>query len=284
MKRIIAFFIDHMILSLIIVGSYFLLFFNGNMRVSAASFTIILVIGLCLWLGYFIAADYFFHGMTLGKKLLGLRMMWLREGRTPGFWAVKHTLLKWLLAAFWPVGFILYLACGCRMPYDQMLGISYPLKTDGTAGTNLVWKIIAGIVAVIAVFVMVTAGTATLVLNKISTEEYYTLKSEKVASVYTVLGKQKMKAFSSSSTTESVVKKYTYAVRSDGDKLAVEYMEYLIQNEGFQRDTEGEAVFDSNIILLKKGSADGNYQIAITITAFSNSFTVWLQCNRTSEG
>lgn len=279
MRRIIAFIIDHMLISSIIAGAAFSLLDISNPKIPASFFPLAICTGMVFWFGYFIIADYFFHGITLGKKLLGLQMEWTEKENVPLLGRVLlHILLKWLLAVVYPIGLILYFVFGCQMPYDNRLGILYLYGKDGTSENVPVWKIILRTAAAIAVAIAFFICFITFMLHRISNIEYYTLKNEKISSVSTVLESPKLVHYSSSGTDDAIEQHYQYSINSDSKELAERYIEYLVQNENFQRTTEAEAVFNSNVLIAQRESADGKYTISIVLSPYPDRLMVALYC------
>lgn len=281
MKRVIAFLIDTILLNILIVGTIFVVLFD-NIKLPIEYFYIMILLGLILWLGYFIIADCFFQGMTLGKKILGIQMLWSRDGFTFRN-ILKHVFSKWVLSILWPVGLSIYLINACRMPYDRQLGIYYPSKQEDKAGKVSSRKHTAYIIVIIAMFVVIFVGIMLTLRLHISTEDYYILKTEKVASVYTILGEQQLVSYSARITSDSVDRYYKYNVDGKHEELIKKYTEYLIQNEGFQRTSESFTVYDSGAIILDKISSDKNYSITIILESLSNYLKVTLHCEPISK-
>lgn len=279
MRRVIAFFLDHMLLSAIIAGPAFSLLDVSNPIIPTAFFPLVIFTGMVLWFGYFIIADYFFHGMTLGKKLLGLHMEWAEKKDAPLLGRVLlHMLLKWLLAVVWPIGLILYFVLGCKMPYDDRLGILYLYGKARTSEKVPVWKIILRTVAVIVVAIAFFYCFITFALHRISNIEYYTLKNEKISSVSTVLESPKLANYSSTGTGDAIEQHYKYSINSDGTELAERYIEYLVQNEDFHRSSELETVINSNVFVAQKETKDGQYTISISLSPYPDRLMVALYC------
>lgn len=240
MKRVFAFFIDHMILAYILIVAVFCFVDSDSGFVEDWVVWFFVISGFLSYLGYFFVCDYFFQGMTPGKKLLGVRMQWcqgngigkLRE-------VIMHVVLKTAMVFVWPFALIGYLSSKAKMPYDQRLGILY-LADESKNQPG--WRSAVRIVAVIAAFYMVFVLSLSLIMQKVSGNEYYSFGEEKIASVSSVLGRQKLVGYSSSG--HSSRRKITYQYRVDDGMEAVNrYAQYLLQNEGFSRADGDLAVF-----------------------------------------
>lgn len=82
----------------------------------------IMILPLPVMIIYYVCADYYLKGTTLGKKIVGIRIR--RNGIVPNLeFALKHSCIKVFLTIMWPVMTILYLTIG-KLPYDQWLGIN----------------------------------------------------------------------------------------------------------------------------------------------------------------
>lgn len=122
--------------------------------------------------------------MTLGKRFLGLHLIWDQgEGNTRLVRSILHTVLKCLLIIVWPATLILYLCLGGRMPYDLQLGLCY---VQGPKAP--LWKTLLKIAAGVVIFFALAFCAASLMLSSVNKEAYYTVRDEKIPSVYTVLG------------------------------------------------------------------------------------------------
>ena len=109
MKRIFAFLIDYMILLAVLMGPVFLAI-NSGIWTGGSLSRIGLPAAMAFCLVYFFSADYWFQGITLGKRFLGLRLIWDQgEGNTRLVRSILHTVFKCLLIIVWPATLILYL-------------------------------------------------------------------------------------------------------------------------------------------------------------------------------
>ncbi len=271
MKRIVAFLIDYMIL---LTAGFVLI--NLNNAVAPKGDPLVVALGLFwLFLAYFLIADYKFKGMTLGKRLLGLRLNWDQgEGNAKLAISFLHIVFKWLLVIVWPLTLIIYLCLGGRMPYDRRLRLSY---VQGPKAP--LWKTLLKVAGGIAIFFALMFSVTYLVLNQVSKEEYYTVRDEKIPSVYTVLGKHRLAGYSSSSGSGVTEAQYQYVVHGDGNELLDQYMEYLIQNEGFARQEEDEAGYKGNVRVLERAGEDG-CEITVLLVSSSKALTVKLLCEQ----
>lgn len=64
--------------------------------------------------------DYLFAGVTLGKLAAGLKVEFTGPISRLRF-ALLHTLCKCVVMPMYVIGFIIFLCCGGRMPYDWWL-------------------------------------------------------------------------------------------------------------------------------------------------------------------
>ena len=108
---------------------------------------------------------------------------------------------------------------------------------------------------------------------------YYTVGDEKIPSVYTVLGKHRLAGYSSSSSSGVYEAQYQYVVRGNGNELLEQYMEYLIQNEGFARHEEDESGYRGNVRVLKREARDG-YETTAFLVSSRDALTVKLVCEK----
>ncbi|MEW4414984.1 RDD family protein [Clostridium sp. AN503] len=282
MKRIFAFLIDHAILSFVLVFAAIPFIFISPAAHNRSPLMPGLPFIWVLWMSYFVAADYFFEGMTIGKRLLGMRPVRNpKEGAGRLGWALAHTFLKWLFAAFWPLGLIVYVCCGGKMPYDRRLGIAYESEAETGERRNSGWKTIARIGVAAVAFMAILIVCLTLILQRMALQPHYSLKTEKVASLTSVLGRYRLASYSSSSTTDSVKLKYQYDLEREGGDLAEQYAGYLSDKEGFVRFPDEEA-YQENVLILKKDSSDGVYKITVYLKTVSDQLLVELHCDEKS--
>ena len=282
MKRILAFLIDDAILSFVLVFAAIPFIFISPAVPSRSPLMSGLPFIWVLWMSYFVAADYFFGGMTLGKRLLGMRPVRNpKDGVGRLGWALAHTFLKWLFAAFWPLGLIVYGCCGGKMPYDRRLGIAYESESEIGKQRNSGWKTIARIGAATVAFLAILILCVTLILHRMALQPYYSLKTETVASITSVLGKYRLASYSSSSTSDSVELKYQYDLNREGGELAEQYAGYLADKEGFIRFPDDDA-YQGDVLVLKKDSSDGVYKITVYLKTVSDQLLVELHCDEKS--
>lgn len=272
MKRIFAFLIDYMILLAVLMGPVFLAI-NSGIWTGGSLSRIGLPAAMAVCLVYFFSADYWFQGITLGKRFLGLRLIWDQgEGNTRLVRSILHTVFKCLLIIVWPATLILYLCLGGRMPYDIHLGLCY---VQGPKAP--LWKTLLKIAAGVVIFFALVFSAASLMLSSVNKEAYYTVRDEKIPSVYTVLGKHRLAGYSSSSSSGVYEAQYQYVVRGNGNELLEQYMEYLIQNEGFARHEEDESGYRGNVRVLKRQARDG-YETTAFLVSSRDALTVKLVC------
>lgn len=269
MKRLTAFLIDHIILSILFITAVFYMTgFTGSLPEDRIIW-IFVISGLLCYLGYFFVCDYFFQGMTIGKRVLGLRMQWVQPvGIGKAREVILHILFKGIFIIIWPFSLIAYFSAKGKLPYDRMLGILYLSdEEDGNgkilSGRNLV-RVVAGILVTGAVM---SAGLF-LVLQNIVGKAFYSLGEARIASVSMVLGEKRLAGYSFSGHSSSAEVKYRYRV-DDGAKLGKRYAEYLVREEGF------EAV-EGNPWSFEKTGDGGTYQIRMELAASSKYLQVIL--------
>lgn len=273
MRRIAAYLADQLILFLVIIGASVC---AANLRLTDLNtlLTITVTGGAFLWAAYFFLADYFFGGMTLGKKLCGARMVWHREDQGLRLQeALQHTFFKGLLAIYWPISLIWYCALGCRAPYDRRLGIVYLSDEDSRPRRQ---RILSMVLAA-AVFLAVIFGGFYFLLQGAWNVDYYYANKEKIPSVSNVLGPQRPTGYSASIDSDSGKIVYQYKLPDGGMESIESYVDYLIQEEGFWRDVQAEAEYGENVRVLRKTSSDGEYEITVSVADISGRLIVQLE-------
>ena len=160
------------------------------------------------------------------------------------------------------------------MPYDLQLGLCY---VQGPKAP--LWKTLLKIAAGVVIFFALAFCAASLMLSSVNKEAYYTVRDEKIPSVYTVLGKHRLAGYSSSSSSGVYEAQYQYVVRGNGNELLEQYMEYLIQNEGFARHEEDESGYRGNVRVLKREARDG-YETTAFLVSSRDALTVKLVCEK----
>lgn len=128
-KRIIAALIDtfivvffEILLNIIMVAIYEKRIQGDPVEGLKIILNIIMILPLPVMIIYYICADYYLKGTTLGKKIVGIRIR--QNGAVPNLeFALKHSCVKVLLTIMGPIMTILYLNIG-KMPYDQWLEIN----------------------------------------------------------------------------------------------------------------------------------------------------------------
>lgn len=113
MKRFFAMFID---LSLI---STFFYFYTCLFDVSSnqASQNLYKLSWLCLYLFYNFIVDYFFEGVGIGKKILGIKGTFTQEKKF--VYGITHGLVRLLCYILLPFTGIYYLVTKGKIPYDK---------------------------------------------------------------------------------------------------------------------------------------------------------------------
>ncbi len=304
MKRAVALLIDHMLIGTVVVfGAIpFIVWMSMNGRAGTAIAVVIPAVW-GLWICCFAVADYLFGGMTPGKRALGIRMTWAGGKPTLGA-AFLHALFKWLLVSCWPLGGILYLVCGHRMPYDRLLGISYEeygigVPADGSGGSadgtgesadeidtltaaarrRTARRWIAAVSAVCILFFVAVFGLVTGVLRHISEKEYYEIGTEQVASVSAVLGRQRLNSYSSRGVGDNVEKRYQYVVKEGSEEAASGYVHYLTAREGFQNVDRGP-----DYAVLTKKTDGGDASVTVRVLSDDGHLVVELQYEKRAGG
>lgn len=273
MRRIAAYLADQLILFFVVSG---VSVYAANLGLTDLDtlITAALAAGVLAWAAYYFIADYFFGGMTLGKKLCGARMVWYREDQGLRLReALQHISFKGLLTICWPIGLAWYRVHGCRAPYDRRLGIVYLADEDPRPRGQR----IAGIVIMAAAFVMVIVGGFHFLLQGIGNADYYFANKERIASVSTVLGPQRLTGYSASAGSDSGKIVYQYRLPDEGTESIERYVDYLIREEGFQRDSQAEAEYRGKVSVIRKTSSDGAYEIKVSVADISGRLLIQLE-------
>lgn len=122
MKRILAFVVDFNVMQIIasaVVKVFSILESRLNQRNKLIGIEIFfLIVGVIVWL-YFFISDYFFSGGSIGKKLLGIKLVCERQGLLLPI-ALKHSVAKTIACCVCPVTAVYYLFTR-RLPYDRWL-------------------------------------------------------------------------------------------------------------------------------------------------------------------
>lgn len=85
MKRIAAFWIDQMLLVFLFQEAFFVMLGSSNEFPEDKMVWLLVISGFIFYFGYFFVCDYFFCGMTLGKKCLELRCNGVRGAEAGRF-------------------------------------------------------------------------------------------------------------------------------------------------------------------------------------------------------
>lgn len=119
-KRLFAFLIDHLIFLLVIMIVGPLIIFIDN-DITAQNVSLILTIFLLLYNFIF---DYFFKGITPGKKCMKIKMYF--EDEHPNYFliAIVHSLCRTFLDFVYFIGAFLFIVGNGKMPYERWLHIS----------------------------------------------------------------------------------------------------------------------------------------------------------------
>lgn len=272
MRRLIAFWIDTTLVSLpVITGAAALLLSTGSLprhRVLLVS-----AMALLAELVYFLLADIRFHGTTLGKKLMGARLIW--EDNPNRSWrrrAVWHCLAKCVILPLWYIGLLQYLLSGCRMFYDKNLGIRYEYRScDSRTIRNAVIGTAAGLVLFLAVLV----GGVFTWLSVTGSQDYYTIQQESVPSVHLALGTGSLRSYSSERSADRASQKYSYRME-DASSGAEAYAEYLIREDGFVRDPDAEAVFRSGVYVVSRPALMPGFRLQVTAADYEGGLLVMI--------
>ncbi len=270
MKRGIALYIDHMICCMILVVPAMAIIGAGG-RLAWGWYFIALLAGVMIEGGLFVAADYFWGGMTLGKRIVGARMVWAQgEGKERMKAAVVHTLFKLLLLMVWPITLVIVLVSGGRMPYDARLGISY-VKEEKKAGSVI--KTIGRVVLVVVLFVLFLYGGILIFLRKINSESCYHVGDIQVPAVSSVLKDTSLRSYASSGGGNHVEITYGYRLSGDGSESARHYMEYLIQNNDFEL-IEKHHDNDIQVLVLKMYDTENAYEVNMILASYGQQLQV----------
>lgn len=124
MKRILAFVVDFVIMQIIVsaVGNvFFVLVIRPNQgKITIESMMLIqflIVVGV-MWV-YFFISDYFFSGGSIGKKVIGIKLVCERQNLSLSI-ALKHSVVKVIACCLWLVTAVCYLFTR-RLPYDRWM-------------------------------------------------------------------------------------------------------------------------------------------------------------------
>lgn len=124
MKRIFAFIVDFFIMQIMVsaIGNiFFVLVIRTNQgKITIESMMVIqfmIVVGV-MWL-YFFISDYFFSGGSIGKKVIGIKLVCERQKLSLSI-ALKHSVVKVIACCLWPVTAVYYMFTR-RLPYDRWL-------------------------------------------------------------------------------------------------------------------------------------------------------------------
>lgn len=270
MRRIIASWIDYMIC----MFPYVTLANVRGLGIAGEDIRIIRLVVYIALLGYLFITDYWLGGLTLGKWILGIRPEWhWEEGKARLVNSLLHTFLKFLLFVIWPVTLILYFCLDRQMPYDKRLGIIDQTPPGISPGKTLIRVAIS-----VVVWLGVVLSLSSVMLDHTSKAQYYIVSDQKIPSIYTVLGKQKLKHGSSANNPKRSHAMYKYAIQGDGDELVDRYTEYLIQNEGFVRNTKiEEDGYRFTVRMLEREEEYGRKTI-IMLSVFGDQLEVYLSC------
>lgn len=273
MKRIAAFWIDQMLLVFLFQEAFFVMMGSSNEFPEDKMVWLLVISGLVFYFGYFFVCDYFFCGMTLGKKVLRTQMQWCQgSGSRKIRESVFHVLLKMASALFFPISLLICLSSKGKMPYDKELGIIYLPGSDTGRRRRPVWEVIVRIVAACLMLYATVAMILTLGLKNISKKPYYSYADVTIASVSTALGEQKLTGYSFSGSSSSAEANYQYRI-DDGEDAAERYVQYLLHNEG-------ASYVDGNPMILRKNGMDHKYDVTIKLVWNSKYLQVTLHYNK----
>ena len=111
MKRMFAYFIDYILITLIIYGV------RDNLFKITDNFPILWILFVLVIYIYFWINDIFFKGSSIGKKIVKLNIE-LKDMPIVKF-ATIHTIFKIAFTFIWAISIIMYLSRHCTMPYDK---------------------------------------------------------------------------------------------------------------------------------------------------------------------
>lgn len=274
MKRGMALVID-LVLYYLFAFSIIFLVICVNPQYMQAYFGVTITAAVLIWLVYLFISDYFFAGMTLGKRILGVPMQWAQSEEHRLSESVIHTGMKCFLISCWPLGLILYLVSK-EMPYDKRLGILYLPDESKASGKKTAWKFAVLMVGAVMLFY----GSIFLTLQTQARAAFYQLKDQKITSlsgaVGSEMGKQSLRSYSSSFKNGAMELEYSYRVSTDGSEVANAYMEYLVKEDHFRRNQEEEAPFNSNAIVLTKSLENSQKELQVILIPGSRWLLVWI--------
>lgn len=112
MRRFIAMNID-----MIIVGIVSRLLVRNLPISTTISVNILMEISnLIFYLLYSFIADYYFDGITIGKKIAGIKTILLKDNKL--IYCYTHGILRLVLLSIFPLTFIYYILTKGKLPYD----------------------------------------------------------------------------------------------------------------------------------------------------------------------
>lgn len=117
-KRVGAVFLDYLLLGFVYGVSISLL----TAERIEAHMGLFLLAALLLFLGYSFVCDFFFKGVTVGKRVAGLRVGFLKPVSRLKF-ALLHTLCRNLAVLLNTISLLVYVCCRGIMPYDGWLNM-----------------------------------------------------------------------------------------------------------------------------------------------------------------
>lgn len=117
MKRFFAMFVD-----LATVQIIFVVFTSGfELPPNILSRVLYWASNVLFYLLYCFIFDYFFEGRTLGKIILGIKMIFMK--RNKNLYCIMHGILRLLLYIMLPITAVYYFINKGKLPYDSWFGI-----------------------------------------------------------------------------------------------------------------------------------------------------------------
>lgn len=119
MNRLIAAVIDFYLPGFIISITAMIFRVMGYLTFNELLFSV--VIGVYV---YYFIFDYFYDGMTVGKRCMKVKVIFGKEDKiTKMRFSLFHPLCLVLVYATWPIGLLITLILKFKMPYDKFFNV-----------------------------------------------------------------------------------------------------------------------------------------------------------------
>ncbi|MDD6174306.1 MAG: RDD family protein [Firmicutes bacterium] len=250
-KRIFAAGIDFVFLLILLAPCFLLL---GKPLNTLPFFLPSLALFIFLWL-YQLICDCLFRGVTLGKKLLGIRITYRGTvGNLPVSIAFLHSLCKSILFCIWPVTLIVFLCSHYSMPYDRPLKLQTAANEKKLSSRTMVLLFVGAAV----LFILLTFSITQSLLRQAAAQKYYIVQDNQICSFSAVCEESRLTSFRSSVSRSAAHLEYSYWINDNAPALAKKYAEHLVACDGFRIQNSAADEFQGGTILLEKASPSGN--------------------------